>query len=273
MANYLAEGLNQGFRIGAATKQAKRDRELREQELTRRAIELAADRDLRREITQKGIDADTPLKSAQVANLNANAARTTARTPGEVDELTARTRQLHASAGQAETMTPLQADDLRSTTRTRNVDADLRTKLGELNMERARQGLEGDQFRIDAARRALEAGPTAEVSQKFEDGSTARFNVPLAEAQRRAAEAQYRSPYADKIAHLGDTIAKHQAEVEAGDERTGFLNIKSRKDELSRANKQRIRLQALEIQDMLNHGLISQEEADRRAARLLLSSL
>jgi len=262
MGNYLADGLNAGFRAGSDAYNRKKEREQRERELDRRALEEAADRSLRRELLDKDIAARQPLVSAQADHLTANtertraltpaelateqararglnvtADRTEALTPGEVAELNARARNINATAAQTETMTPLAADEMR----TRN----------------------------EALRTQAAAGAMAEIEQPLESGGKAKFRVPVAEAQRRADIAAYQSPHADRISQIDAQIAQHQTEMDEGDQRTGLFNAKSRQDEITKLTQRRTRMQALEIQDMLRKGLIDEAEADRRAAKLL----
>lgn len=113
--------------------------------------------------------------------------------------------------------------------------------------------------------------PTARVTQAFGDGgkSKATFDVPMSDLQKTMRPA-YRSPYESQIADLGNTIADNQAEIEGGDTRTGFLGIgTSRQDVISKAKRQRLQLQAMELQDQLQKGYITQDEADQRANQYL----
>jgi len=115
------------------------------------------------------------------------------------------------------------------------------------------------------------APPMAKVTQAFgADGkSRAQFDVPLDDFKKTARAASYRSPYADDIADLGRKIAEQQAEQDGGDNRTGFLNLTSRKSVIADATRKQRRLQALELQEMLAQGVIDQAEADRRAGIIL----
>lgn len=276
MGNYLADGLSRGFELGSRAIDEKKRRELAERQLTQDALEKAAERSLRRELTEKGLGANAGVRDAQANNLNANAERTRSRIPGEVDELSARALQLKASANRTNTLAPLEADSLTENTRGARLGNNFKEATMDDELARAAERLKGDRLanaakalQMSEAEKRLREGPTAEITEKFGENSTARFKVPIADAQRLSREGQYRSEYAGKIAQLGDQIATQQAELESGDERTGFLNLKSRKDEIGRAKSQQVRLQALEIQDMVNKGVISPEEGDRRAAGLL----
>lgn len=79
----------------------------------------------------------------------------------------------------------------------------------------------------------------------------------------------YRSPFSSDIARLGKAEAADLAAIEGGDTRKGFLNINSRQDAAGQAQRQRLKLQALELQDMVSKGVIDQDEADRRADGLM----
>lgn len=276
MGNYLAEGLQAGFAAGTEAYHRKKDREQRQEEAMQRKLLAGADRALRRELLEKDIAAGAPLRDAQAANLNATAARTNALTPGEVDEQRARTGQIDASTDRTRTLTPYEAENLQANTRGQHASA-MRTETltpreaaaMDAQTTDARLKADMDRLALEDLRRKAEAGPLATVKQSLGAGREATFSVPLAEAQRQASAANYQSPYADKIAQLDGRIADHSAAIESGDKRTGLFNLRSREDDIAQTTRQRTRLQALEIQDMLRKGLIDEAEADRRAAKLL----
>ncbi|HTO05205.1 MAG TPA: hypothetical protein VL069_15960 [Opitutus sp.] len=257
-----------GLRAGNDIRSAYKDRKFRDKKMTADALEMAADRNLRRELTQKGIDADAPLRDAQT-----NRIRTL--TPGELAESTARARHTNAQAGRTETLTPHEAEYLQAQTRGSNASAGRTETLTPLEADAHRIHNKdaaiteaANQLTLDQARKTIEAGPMAEVTHKYGDGES-KFRVPIAEARLRGSEAAYQSPYAAKIESLGNTIANNEGEMAGGDQRTGLFNLKSRADQVSNATAQRTRLQYLEINDQLEKGLISPEEADRRASLLL----
>lgn len=267
-----------GLRTGSDIRNAKKDRADKQAALDRHFLEQAAERSLRRELLDKNLAASAPLTAAQAANLNASANRTTTLTPAEFDEIQARTRGLNASAGRTETLTPYEAQDLQASTRGKNALASRTETLtpyevADLDASTAKKhssaalDLAAEQLHREKAKRGMEA----EVTQSIGPGAEAKFSIPISEAQKQATAAAHQSPYADRIAQLGDKIAENEAELSAGDTRTGLFNLRSRKDEVTKATRQRVRLQALEIQEQLRNGLIDDAEAERRSGNLLKS--
>lgn len=149
--------------------------------------------------------------------------------------------------------------------------ADARARRSELEKQVADQRKLNWQMSPDnpANRRFEGTDQTATVTRKAGDVS-ATYKVPLADMERALGQSGYSSPYAGDIADLGRQIAEQKAEIAGGDTRTGFLGIgKSRQGVIDGATQRRLQLQAMELQDMLEKGTITQEEADRRAAVLM----
>ena len=235
MPSYLAEGLNRGFRTGADAYDAKKRRELQEKALERDAERYAGMR-----------AADKEMRS------------TLSR-----DEIERNRRFLAQQKFEREVLLDKEAKAAN----------DPRTQL---EIEKARRELEALRNPAPAATApAMPAPPpTARVKQAFGPGgkSTAEYEVPVSELddlRQSNPASSYRSPYARDIAELARQEAAQQAEIATGDKRTGFLNLQSRDDLANKASTQRLRLQAMELQDMVARGIIDQDEADRRADALM----
>ena len=92
-------------------------------------------------------------------------------------------------------------------------------------------------------------------------GSLGQFAQPQAEA--------YKSPYADAIGEAESEISKQQIAMAGGDNRTGFLNMSSRQGVVDERRQQLLRLKALDLQDRVQKGLMTQQQADEEAKRLM----
>lgn len=231
MPNYLAQGLNVGFQTGARAYDDKVRRQLQEDALELTAKRYAADKELRSTMRQNEIEKNRRFLGQQKF---------------EREELA----RLAAE----------KANDPRE----------------QLAIEKARRELEALRNPAPAATApAMPAPPpTARVKQAFGPGgkSTAEYEVPVSELdQLRQSNpaSSYRSPYDRDIAELARQEAAQQAEIATGDKRTGFLNWQSREDLATKASTQRLRLEAMRLQDMVAKGVISQEEADERADALM----
>lgn len=120
-----------------------------------------------------------------------------------------------------------------------------------------------------AAKAAKVPAPTAKVTEEIGNAKVA-YDVPLTEMEGKLRAQSYRSPYADEIAGYDRQIAEQQAEMAGGDTRTGFMGVgTSRQGVIDKAKNQRLQMKALELQDLLEKGIIDQREADRRAAILM----
>jgi hypothetical protein len=82
----------------------------------------------------------------------------------------------------------------------------------------------------------------------------------------------YQSPYKKEIDDADAQIAENNAALAEGDKHPGWNVFSDRKDTVAEQTQRRVRLQALDIQNQLDKGLISQEEADARADRLKKSA-
>lgn len=114
--------------------------------------------------------------------------------------------------------------------------------------------------------------PGAKITHKMGD-VTATYEAPMVDLramEQRLTRDRYASPYAADIADQGRIIAREQSAMAGGDKRTGFLGIgRSRQGVVDGARRQMQQLRAMELQDMLEKGIITQQEADRRAALLM----
>jgi hypothetical protein len=61
----------------------------------------------------------------------------------------------------------------------------------------------------------------------------------------------------------------NQAAIQGGDHRGGFMGMSSRADSVANAQRERTHLLALELQDKVRAGVLSQEEADAEADKIL----
>lgn len=267
--NYLAMGIQQGWQSGTEAVREKR-RAKREDELA------TADAALRRELLDKQLTARAQESTAKEALMRERMDRDATRRTFERDERATDPREL-LSRRQAERQlsaldNPSPDDVLAADVKRMQLEAQKRDLTGGnpdvgLAKDVARLKLEKEK----AALTAPTPEPVASITQAFgPDGkSRARFTMPAADFQRTAGAQAYKSPYAEDLADVGRTIAEHQAQVDGGDKRTGFLNLTSRQDLVDQAQRKQRRLQALELQDQLSKGIIDQEEADRRANLIL----
>ena len=124
-----------------------------------------------------------------------------------------------------------------------------------------------------AATQAPAQVPTAKVRQPIGEKGFAEYEVPATDLEATVGKLQagaYKSPFADQIADLTTKTTSQQAAIDSGDNRTGFLGIgTSRAGIVDQNQKQLMRLQAKELQDMVQKGAINQAEADRRANALM----
>lgn len=262
MGNYLAQGINQGFALGADAAQRRKDRERREKELDR-------DIELRRELAQKRLDfqmeREKERKAGIQVQLDVDGKRRLedlARTEADpVYRLQRAKAQLELDQlGKPPPASPAMAKVSRNLPggATASYDmplTDLERSFGPAQPPPAEPL----------------APPTAKITQAFGEGgrSKMQFDAPLSEAKQMTGAASYKSPYAEEIAGLSSQIAEHQSEIEGGDTRFGFLGVgSSRKDAIETAKRKERRLRALELKDMFDKGIIDEEEADRRAARI-----
>ena len=79
----------------------------------------------------------------------------------------------------------------------------------------------------------------------------------------------YRSPYGEAIGAAESEVAKQKIAMAGGDNRTGFLNMSSRQGVVDEQNRQLTRLKALDLQDRVQKGLMTQQQADEEAKRLM----
>jgi hypothetical protein len=106
-------------------------------------------------------------------------------------------------------------------------------------------------------------------------GGFAEYEMPVDQVPNLTATNSapaYKSPHARRIAGLDKIIASESAAIEGGDRRRGFANLTSREDIVANAQRERLRLLALELEDKVRAGVISQEDADAEADRLLAGS-
>jgi|GEM_PF-5838736 hypothetical protein len=99
-----------------------------------------------------------------------------------------------------------------------------------------------------------------EVSFDVPPGDLAKMNAPK--------EPAYQSPYAGEIGDAETQLAEQNAQMAGGDNRTGFLNLSSRRDVASEQTQRLVRLKALELQDKVAKGLMTREQASAEAERM-----
>lgn len=123
---------------------------------------------------------------------------------------------------------------------------------------------------------AMPAAPTARVRQPIGPkgaGGYAEYEMPVEKVPdlaRSSAASAYRSPFARQLGNLDQQIEAEQAAINAGDHRTGFLGVgTSRAETVAKAQRERLRLLGLELQDKVRLGILTAAEADEEADRLL----
>ena len=238
--NYLAQGLNSGFAIGAQAVQNRLDNELRKQlrqdRLTREAAEVEASKTLRTE--QRTLDA---AKAEEERNDPRNVlARQKAQK--EIDSLN-------------NPQPPSEDDQLA---------ADVR----RIELQKKRDALLTPPPPTPA--------PTAKVRQNFGadgKGGYAEYELPTTDLEKTiggANAAAYRDPFEEQITGLQTKIAREQSAIESGDTRSGFLGVgTSRADTVANSQRQLLKLEGLRLQDQVRKGVITQAEADARANQLM----
>ena len=105
------------------------------------------------------------------------------------------------------------------------------------------------------------AGNVTDRKMRGPLGSLGQFAQPQAEP--------YRSPYGEAIGAAESEIAKQKIAMAGGDNRTGFLNMSSRQGVVDEQSRQLTRLKALDLQDRVQKGLMTQQQADEEAKRLM----
>lgn len=249
----FTSGFNMAFGAGMQAKQLKEDakREKARQELAEDAImqRHAEAREKRLADRQNEIEANNRFEAAQRAAAEEKAARA------------ADPREQLARAKAERDLAQLDTPDPR---------AQLRGEIEQMKLEKERASL---------ANPAPPAAPTAKVRQPIGPkgaGGFAEYEVPTSEVPnlaRSSAAAGYKSPFARQIEVQDKIITEQQTAIDGGDNRTGFLGVgTSRSDVLGKAQRERLRLVGLELQDKVRAGVLTQEEADSEADRLLSGS-
>lgn len=245
--NYFAQGIMEGGRIGAdlalAHKRRKFEREMTDQQVTQDGMRLKADRELREKVeagraalVQKQIDAAAARFAGERADRESDPVYQLARKKAQFE---------------LETFGQPKAPD----------------ELADLARQRDRLKLQSEITELGSPRPA--PPPMAKVTQKYGDSTIVR-DIPATDFEKSMGAMGYRSPHSDAIADLERQIAEQGAEIAGGDTRTGFMGVAtSRQDVIAKAQWQRLQLKALELQDQVEKGVITQEEADRRAAALM----
>jgi len=142
-----------------------------------------------------------------------------------------------------------------------------------LQEDLARMRLEDERDTLNAKKTpGAPTAPTARIRQPFGPGGKgmAEFDVPADQVPSIVSNSpsqSYKSPHARRIAELDKTLAAEEAKIASGDERAGMFT--KRADTVQNASRERLRLLALELEDKVRAGLISQEEADEQADRLM----
>jgi len=145
-----------------------------------------------------------------------------------------------------------------------------------LQEDLARLRLEDERDKLNARKTpGAPTAPTARIRQPFGPGGKgmAEFEVPADQVQgiMNTNPAQtYRSPHARRIAQLDASIASEQAQIDGGDERAGMFT--KRAETVQTASRERLRLLALELEDKVRAGVLTQAEADEQADRLMAGS-
>jgi hypothetical protein len=250
--SYLAQGLMNGFNTGFGAVKDKKTLEKRLAEDTKRmkAQEDMMERRLQADAESARLDRQTARQNEIERNLRWTA------------EQQARASDPREQFARAEAEQKLQR--LQNPPEPSGEDR-LRQDIERIKLEKEHAALTGA---------TPQPAPTAKIRQPFGPGGkgVAEFEAPvdqLPSIMGASPATSYRSPYARDIAALGKTIAAEQAQIDGGDKRSGFLNTRSRGDTVANAQRQRVQLIALELEDKVRAGVISQEEADAEADRLL----
>ncbi len=103
------------------------------------------------------------------------------------------------------------------------------------------------------------------------NGGKVSFKAPMSELAKMKPVAgdPYVSPYAKDIADAEKLMVEQEAQMAEGDMRGGFMGLQKRSGLAGEQKNRLARLKALELQDMVQKGMITQEEADARAKRYL----
>ncbi len=239
--NYLAQGLNSGFGLGfQAATDAKARKQKQDEELARRKLE--------EEMLDKRIVAD------------------------------AKNQQMRIEADDRRWMN---SEQNRHINRAMDIfEADLRRQMGNEQQAPRNRLLNAQALAQELENKRALAGPgtppppMAKVRKTFGPGNESYFEyqAPLSDIERTAANAPttaYKSPFAREISQQSKIIAENTAQLQSGDVRSGFLGMTNRGDTVRKAQAQLQKLRALELEDMVQKGAITQAEADRRADLIL----
>ncbi len=251
--NYFAQGLSSGFGRGFDAVQKRREQKLQDQN-------RQADREEREKFAKMDLSLRQQKLAEDIKNSRADQALRQAKYEDE---------HMDRALGRVKSQ----------------LDSQWRAQPGLSPAELSRRDYEAERLRgmrlqneaLAAKANAPAQAPTARVRQPFGPGGKgfAEYDLPVADlGQLTASPAQpYKSPYAGDIARLGKTIADEQAEIAGGDTRSGFMNMTSRADTVSKAQAQRANLLLMELEDKVRSGVLSQEDADAEADRLLGAGL
>lgn len=252
MGNYLADGINNGARLGAEAYMMAKRLEKEEQERRARQAEAQAERDLRLKLA-----ADSMANEGTLLDRRLHA---------EADNLAKGYNWRSTEADKDRTFTASQKD----------LDRELDRDPGSLkNVNLGKRNLLLDKEIEEASARLLSYNakptqPMATVTAPFGADGKVSYQVPTSEiAKQQNAPEPYASPYSAEIAKVEQDIAQQRLQMAEGDTRTGFLNLSKRTGVISKQQQKLARLRALEIQDRLEKGLISPEQADAEARKYL----
>ncbi len=249
--SYLAQGLSNGFQAGfGAANQRRRDK-------------AQADRDAEFQKVNATLQAEL-LEKRQKGENDTLAAAETLR---KERELAAFMRQQNDPRDQLARKQAQSQLDTFGQPKPMTVDEVLAAEVNRMKLTRERDEL---------AKPPVAPVPTAKVRQPIGPkgaGGYAEFEAPVDQVPnlaRSAAAEGWRSPYTKQLATLEKTIADEQAALDNGDTRTGFMGVgTSRADTVAKAQRERLRLQGLELQDKVRVGILTQEEADAEADKLM----
>jgi hypothetical protein len=261
--NYLAQGLDTGFRVGAEARENKKKRE-------RDEAQAKAEREMRMDLQARQLAQQQRLQELDQLFRG---------TEGEKDR-TFRTGERVGSetfqgglADKDRIFRSSEADKDRGF-RTGEREAGQTFTAGQSQLDRdARQvsldkelTQRGQLTATDQALREKEFGykasPTNPLNKYYDALATAQAGAPLGEMAAT-------TPYSSKISELEKQISEQKLEQATGDQRTGLFNWKSRDSVVDDSQQQILKLKGLELQHLVESGAISREEAARRAAKLL----
>lgn len=249
--SYLAQGLQNGFGAGFSASQNAKDRKQRQEE----------------NLARQQLLEDKILQDAKDHQENRRASRQ--------NEIERNNRFLAGQQADADKQAAFANDPREQLARAKAALSLEKLAAGPTEEEQLQERVARMRLEQEAAALGTPAAPRAKVRQPIGPkgaGGYAEYEMPVGEVPSLAAASAapaYKSPFGRRIADLDKIIAAESAAIEGGDRRKGILNMTSREGILQNAQSEKLKLLALELEDKVRAGVISPEEADAEADRLL----